>query len=244
MNGSTRLRKLSSVISILTIGATMTACSNSTSWKEEVLLHDGKKLIVERSMSYDPKGNREIGQSDPKSEETLKFTLPGSSERIAWKSDFGPAQQDNLMLLALEIVDGKPYVVTQPYSCNAYNKWGRPNPPYVSFKFDQQAWQRIAFSELPKEIKKATVVIDGFGEAQKKQLRGMGIDVKQTTPYVTAEVVDKFNRQGRNGPPGLIERLFIREALPGGEMYCLNPALNNVKAPDLMPAASQSDGSK
>lgn len=85
----------------------MSACGNSTSWKEEVLLHDGKKIIVKRTMSYDPKGNREIGQSAPKSEETLSFMSPGSSQRISWKSDFGRTTQDNLTLLALEVVDGK-----------------------------------------------------------------------------------------------------------------------------------------
>ncbi len=210
MNGPTRLAKLSTVISILAIGATMTACSNSTSWKEEVLLHDGKRLIVERSMSYDPKGGRQIGQAAPQSEETLKFTLPSSSKSISWKSDFGQDLQDNLDLLALDIVDGKPYIVTLPSRCHAYNKWGRPNPPYVLFRYDGVAWQRIAIAELPKEIKRANVVIGGYGDAEKDQLRGMGIDVKQTKPYVTAEVIDRFNREGRNDPSGLRMRVFVR----------------------------------
>lgn len=219
MNGPTRLEKLSSVISILTIGATMTACGNSTSWKEEVLLHDGKRLIVERSMSYDPKGNREIGQSAPKSEETLQFTLPGNSQNISWKSDFGQELQDNLDLLALEIADGKPYIVTIPSRCHAYNKWGRPNPPYVFFKHDGQVWQRIPIAELPKEVTRANVVIDGYG-GKEGRLRGMGIDVKQTKPYVTAEVIDQFNREGRNDPSGLIMRVFIRAPLKDAGTDC------------------------
>lgn len=193
----------------------MSACSNSTSWKEEVLLHDGKKIIVERSMSYDPKGNREIGQSAPKSEETLKFTPPGSSQSISWRSDFGPTFQDNLDLLALGIVDGKPYIVTSP-NCNGYNKWGRPNPPYVFFKFDKTTWNRIAIGELPKEIKGANVVIGGYGDKEVK-LPGLGIDVKQTRPYVMADVVDRINRDMSGDPMALRLRVFVREPITGGE---------------------------
>lgn len=216
MNGPALLKKLFSVISIFIFGASMSACSNSTSWKEEVLLHDGKRLIVERSMSYDPKGNREIGQSAPKSEETLQFTLPGNSQNISWKSDFGPELQDNLTLLALDFIAGSPYIVTLP-NCNGYNKAGRPNPPYVFFRFDGQTWQRIDIAELPKEIKRANVVIGGYGDAEKGQLRGMGIDVKQTKPYVTAEVVDRFNKDLGNDPADLRRRVFVREPITGGE---------------------------
>jgi hypothetical protein len=192
---------------------------NTTSWKEEVLLHDGKKIIVERSTTVDPKGNREIGQPAPKSEETLRFSLPGGSQSITWKSDFGQDLQDNLDLLALDIVDGKPYIVTQPSRCHAFNKWGRPNPPYVLLKFDGQVWQRIALSDLPKEIKKANVVIGGYVE-QEDRLRGMGIDVSKTKPYLQAEVVDRFN-QDMGGDPGiLLMQVFTREPLTGGGMNC------------------------
>jgi hypothetical protein len=42
---------------ILMMGVSMSACAGlfgmgGTSWKEEVLLHDGSKIIVERSQSY------------------------------------------------------------------------------------------------------------------------------------------------------------------------------------------------
>jgi len=50
------------------------------SWKEEVLLHDGQKLIAERSQSYG--GQHEIGQPPPIKEHTITFTLPGSDRRI------------------------------------------------------------------------------------------------------------------------------------------------------------------
>lgn len=229
-------------ISILTMGATMSACSNSTSWKEEVLLHDGKKMVVERSMSQDPKGNREIGQSAPKSEETLKFTLPGSSQAITWKSDFGPELQDNLMLLALEIVDGKPYLVTYP-NCSSYNKWGRPNPAYVHFKFDRQTWQRIAINELPKEIRRANVLISGY-DGNEGQLRSLGIDVKRTIPYFPAETIDMVNSHRSGDPTDLRMREFVREPIAGGGMGCADyglPIYSSPKAPLPVQPSSQSN---
>lgn len=36
-------------ISLVILGGGMSACADGTSWKEEMLLHDGKRLSVERS---------------------------------------------------------------------------------------------------------------------------------------------------------------------------------------------------
>jgi hypothetical protein len=42
--------------------------------------------------------------------------------------------------------------------CLAYNKWGRPNPPYVVFKHEANTWQRIALTDLPPEVKTPNLV--------------------------------------------------------------------------------------
>jgi hypothetical protein len=76
---------------LLMIGASMNACAvlpgGGKSWKEEVLLHDGGKVIVKRSQSYG--GRHEIGQSPPVKEHTISFTLPNSSKAITWTSEYG-----------------------------------------------------------------------------------------------------------------------------------------------------------
>lgn len=44
----------------LTLGVAMSACAGflgGDSWQEEVLLHDGQKIIVERSQTYGDQGN-------------------------------------------------------------------------------------------------------------------------------------------------------------------------------------------
>lgn len=63
------------------------------------------------------------------------------------------------MILALHVLNSTPYIVASPNGCSAYNKFGRPNPPYVIFKYDDYKWQRIQFSEFPAEFKTLNLYI-------------------------------------------------------------------------------------
>lgn len=127
-----------------------------TNWKEEALLHDGKRIVVTRSHAYG--GSREVGQPPSIKEQDIAFTLQGSSQAIIWKDDYGKeVGGSNFILLALNILDGTPYIVARPNLCRSYNKWGRPNPPYVIFKHDGKEWQRIPLAELPMEFKDANL---------------------------------------------------------------------------------------
>jgi len=121
-----------------------------TSWKEEVLLHDGSKLVVERSVSRG--GPHEIGQRGSYTKETLAFTHPVSGKRVTWEdiatADLG---NSNFLPMALDVYQDAAYLVAYPMGCLSYNKWGRPNPPYVVFKLTDRTWTRIALRELPSE---------------------------------------------------------------------------------------------
>ncbi|MFA6283954.1 MAG: hypothetical protein WCT30_00960 [Desulfurivibrionaceae bacterium] len=151
------------LISIVILGTGMDAFGflgfGGDSWKEEVLLHDGRKIIIKRSQSYGGRG--EVGQTPPIKEQDITFTLPGTNKTITWKSEYSEdVGRANFKLLALHILDGTPYVVAIPNLCLSYNKWGRPNPPYVFFKYTNETWQRIPLSEFPVEFKDINVVID------------------------------------------------------------------------------------
>lgn len=128
------------------------------SWKEEVLLHDGSKMIVERSQTYG--GQHEIGQPPPIKEHTIIFMLPGSDKRVTWTSEYGKdIGRTNFHLLAVHVLNGAPYIVAEPNLCLSYNKWGRLNPPYVFFKYDGKAWQRIQIGDFPAEFTTMNVAI-------------------------------------------------------------------------------------
>jgi hypothetical protein len=184
-SSSSLLHGWQSVVFILTLGASLSACSSIT-WKEEVLLHDGKKIIVTRTNTYDPKGLRELGQPDPLKESTLTFTVPGTKQTVMWRSDYGRGYQDNLDLLMLDFLNGVPYIATTTGFCHAYNKWGRPNPPYVFFKYDGE-WKRIPLTEFPADFKQANVVISAYKDKKIKE-------VESSMGFVPASELNKLNK--------------------------------------------------
>src|SRR3546814_19107861 len=97
---------------ILAMGINMSACSDNSSWKEEVLLHDGSKIVVERTV--DRGGRHEIGQQPPIKEQSATFILHSTNERITWQSKFSAAVGlADFQQLITEIFQGAAYVVTK-----------------------------------------------------------------------------------------------------------------------------------
>lgn len=150
-------------VAILIMGTSMNAfgflgLGNSASWKEEVLLHDGQKIVAERSV--DRGGRHEIGQQPPIKEQSLTFTIPTTNERTTWRSDYSEdVGLADFTAILLDIVQRTAYVVSSPVGCLSYNKWGRPNPPYMIFKYQDKKWQQITLQELPVEIKTPNLII-------------------------------------------------------------------------------------
>lgn len=158
-----------------------------TSWKEEVLLHDGSKIIVERTITYG--GYRKIEDEEPSiREHSIKFKLPGTKKTIVWKSEYADdIGRYDFSLVALDIVNGVPYIITKPVGCLAYNKWGRPDPPYICFKYDGQQWQQIPLQQLPGIIKKPNVVISIGNDEQTIK------EAQLKSGFVSAEIISELN---------------------------------------------------
>ncbi|WHZ22885.1 MAG: hypothetical protein OJF47_001997 [Nitrospira sp.] len=178
-------------LTALIVVTEMSACAlvgalpfGGDSWQEEVLLHEGSTIVVERTVERG--GRHEVGQPPPIKEQTITFTLPESKTRMTWTSEYGEdIGRTNFLLLAVHVLNGTPYLVTEPNLCLAYNKWGRPNPPYVVFKYDGTAWQRIPLADLPVEFTTLNVVISlDSGIVQKMVKRGL----------VPVEEIRKLNR--------------------------------------------------
>ncbi len=200
------IKQLAKLGLLLMIGVSLSACAGlgGTSWKEQVLLDDGSTIIVRRSQSYG--GRHEIGQSVPVSEHTISFNLPVSGKKLSWTSEYGEdLGRTNFNLLALHILNGTAYLVAEPNLCLSYNKWGRPNPPYVIFRNDGQEWQRIPLSELPAEFKSINLIVNN----------GRTKDIEWASAksgYVSAEGVKDFN-SSLSQPQ---YHTILREAIPGG----------------------------
>ncbi len=213
---------------VLMMGVSMSACS-STSWKEEVLLHDGSKLIAKRSQSYG--GRHEIGQSSPVKEHTVTFSLPNSGDKISWTSEYGEdLGRTNFNLLALHILNRTPYIVAKPNLILSYNKWGSPNPPYVFFKYDGKEWQRISIAEFPAEFKTVNLIVNNGREKDIEKLASK-------TGYVTAEDVQEIN-SSLTQPE---YKTIVREPL---DHWKPRPQHKGPKAPIPITPSTKTDGSK
>ena len=197
------LRLCKAICLVLTLGVSMNAYGFGVdSWKEEVLLHDGSKIIVKRSQSYG--GQHEIGQPPPIKEHTISFMLPSTKEAITWTSEYGEdIGRTNFYLLALHTLNGTPYIVASPNSCQSYNKWGRPNPPYVFFKYNGMEWQRISLEEVPAEFTTINVALDILGR-EVKNLVSLGM--------VSSEKIKELNHHTTI----LTHKTILREAVKQG----------------------------
>lgn len=157
---------------VLTLGVGMNASAGffglgGVSWKEEVLLHDGSKMVVERTVKRG--GRHEIGQQPPYKEQSLSFTFPGATQEIVWEDTFSEdVGSANFLPMLLDIRNGTAYLVVSPMGCLSYNKWGRPNPPYVVFRHQGKEWQRIPLQELPAEIKAPNMIFSDPDNVVKK----------------------------------------------------------------------------
>ena len=192
---------------LLTMGMSMSADAGflgfaGDSWKEEVLLHDGTKLIVKRSQSYG--GRHEIGQPPPIKEHTITFALPNTNQTITWTSEYGEdIGRANFNLLAVHVLNGTPYIVASPNLCLSYNKWGRPNPPYVFFKYDGQEWQRISLEQFPAAL--TTINVATY-------LGGRDVEAMVRLGLVSAKKIEELNSDIRRPE----YRSILREPIPGG----------------------------
>lgn len=200
------------------VGATQCLGIIGTTWKEEVLLHDGSKIVVKRSQRYG--GRHEIGQSPPIKEQKIVFTMPASGERVTWTSEYGEdIGRSNFLLLALHIVNGTAYIVAEPHLCLSYNKWSRPNPPYVVFKHEANEWKRITLKELPSEAKDINVVIST--KTHRKRLADESI--------VSTDMAKKLNAELQRSK----YRSILREPLEESALCpdWNSPPYNSPKAP-------------
>ncbi len=176
---------------ILLLAVTMNAFGfmgvGETRWKEEVLLHDGNMIVVSRWQSYG--GRYELDQTPPIKEHRITFSLPGSNKNITWTSEYGEdIGRTNFNPIGLHIMNRTPYVVAVPNLCVSYGKWGRPNPPYVFFRYDGTAWLRISLQDVPAEFTTVNLVINTVGHrkelnhleiASAKQVKKMNSSLKQ-----------------------------------------------------------------
>jgi hypothetical protein len=126
---------------------------------------------------------------------------------VTWRSDNrSRSEPDNLDLMVLDFMNGAPYAAAGITRCIAYNRWGRPNPPYVFFKYDGKTWQRIPLEEFPAEFKEPNVMVGGYDE--------YSLSVEERDASVLAsDTVRRVNKAAGRSPESY---MVIRELLKTG----------------------------
>jgi len=190
-----RKRLLFSVVILFLLSLFLSGCAlgHSAWWKEEVLLHDGQTIIVDRSQKL---GGYPYLASTERAilEEKWQFPVPGTYKIVTWKiSQERPPKGYSLSLLVVGFVRGAPYIATSPAGCISYNYWGRPNPPYVFFKYDGKVWQRIKLEEFPMELTESNVIV-GLPDYQNRTGTIPIARIRQDNRYLEAHL-KKIMRQ-------------------------------------------------
>ena len=148
-------RTLVQLIIAVGICMNLTACSNTFSWDEEVKLLDGRIITVQQKRRFD--------DSRMPREAWLSFKLPEFGDKeILW--------HEALHTMVLNVYQGKLYIVGIPVTEVEYKQYGRPEPFYIGFRYDNGLWKRIPFKEIPEAIYDANMWFENMVNYKIKHL--------------------------------------------------------------------------
>lgn len=197
------VRKVKTALVALLCGLSLAGCASGRAWKEEVVMFDGRKVVVERQQTLGNPLDRELSEVSlsrpPVTGNFLRVPLNNGGWSPIWE---GPG----LNPLALGKVGPDYFLAAWPVRCHNYDKWGRPVPPYVFFRFDGHAWQRVNVDAFPKEIDRLNMSLPGTDAHRAAVASG----------YVSAEGVPMLNF----GAPDYIRT--IKRAGTAGVEDCLH----------------------
>jgi hypothetical protein len=174
----------------------LAGCASGPSWKEEVITFSGERMVVERQVIegalFDQQpSNMRFGP--PVKGNVLRAPLPGGSWTTKWEA-LGLDPQ------AIGRVGDSLYLSATPMLCGDYDKWGRPVPPYVFFRYVGTAWQRITLEEFPDVISKRNLtyyvrsdihraaVTSGYISAEQGKLLNPGLAPSAENVYRSGHV--------------------------------------------------------
>lgn len=163
-------------------------------WREEVALPDGRVILVSRWQKLGSPLDRELQDikfGAPVVGHVIEITNPDTNKTIRWETD------KTLTPLAIGINHGAVYLVARPRFCWVYEQLGRPEPPYVFFKYQEGGWQRISVGELPSEIAKANLLVS----PRLPELESQYVDVA-TTRSSNIGLSDEIRNIYRSGIKG------------------------------------------
>lgn len=183
---------------LLTAAFVFTGCAGGGRyWKEEVVLPDGRVLMVERTHTLGSQFGGEISDINrPPSAVGFTVTIPlPQGGKARWEGD------RSLSPLAVGLKDGAAYLAASPRTCPDYDRWGRPVPPYVFFKYANGAWHRISVVEFPEEIGAANLMVgtDSLQSVREIEHGLVSAEVIRRRNRDTSHILRNLYREGTKG---------------------------------------------
>lgn len=155
---------------LILIGSGTATAGHWDDWKEEVALHDGRAILVERSLYFEFKlicgdaGSPSTFCNVPTTHK-ISFKHPDTREKISWKEDFSP--------VALEIIGSVPYLVAVgtgvPVAMGTYPVCN--GIPYLYYRYNQDGsrWELLKESAIPKGLARTNMAY-GYERENKGKL--------------------------------------------------------------------------
>ena len=114
------------------------------SWKEEVVLPDGRKIVVKQRRDFiEGYGTRKTW---------LTFSLPEMGGERTWEEDMQP-------ILVTVSKEGRVYVVGWPSGEKQMARYRHPRYGYVAFQWEKETFERVPFTSIPEDLRQEENVI-------------------------------------------------------------------------------------
>jgi hypothetical protein len=151
-----RFKAFLKLILIMGTAMTISACSKTVQWDEEVKLNDGRIIAVTQKKRCEGGDfTAKTGATCIAREAWLTIKLPEfSGKEMVWHENLDP--------MVVNIHQGRLYVVGYPPHTLEFRTYGATNPPYFGFVWDGETWKRISFPEIPLEIYDTNMLINSI----------------------------------------------------------------------------------
>lgn len=141
-------------------------------WQEEVKLNDGRVIVVTQKKKCSEAYTGQNWATCIAREAWVTINLPEFSDKpIVW--------HEHLKASVLNIHNGHLYIVAKFPTELEFRQYGSPQPPYVGFVFGAGEWEKIPFSEIPREIYNVNMLIEGIPPKGTKYLSIQRKDSKE-----------------------------------------------------------------
>lgn len=146
-------------IGILTLLFTLSGClgllhEDYREWQEEVQLNDGRVIVVtqKKKCSSGYTGKEQVACIAR--EAWLTMNLPDFSDQpITW--------HENLRARVINVDQENLYIIGIFPTQREYYLYQQPEPPFVAYRWENHAWVRIPFEQVPESIYDANMLYEG-----------------------------------------------------------------------------------